>query len=230
MPGESLAIAASRRFNSLSIGGAWVATASLSPEIRISAPWPPTAGNCSGAKIRSISFSERPLTKASAPEVFSSRRLSVAVSPGGTHTSRGVGARSSSVPSISSSTAHRSSRRASSPGASFGDAWSEDGISCCNGASATSWFISFYSTQASDRRGDHQAGSEQVAGENAGQRSGIDQRSEQGRADHAANAGSDRIEQRDRHRAPLQRQGFADGEIGGARGGRGKEEDDHPGD
>ena len=53
------------------------ATASLSVDSRISAPWPPTAGNCSGAKIRSISFSERPLTSASAPEVFSSSRLRV---------------------------------------------------------------------------------------------------------------------------------------------------------
>ena len=58
------------------------------------------------AKIRSISLSERPLTSASAPEVRTSRRLRVFARPGGTQTSRGVGARSSRVPSISSRIAH----------------------------------------------------------------------------------------------------------------------------
>ena len=70
--------------------------------MRISAPWPPTAGNCSGAKIKSISLSERPLTSASAPLVRTNRRFSVFASPGGTQTSRGVGISSSSVPSMSS--------------------------------------------------------------------------------------------------------------------------------
>ena len=51
------------------VPGAWVATDSDSIETRISAPWPPTAGNCSGAKIRSMSLSERPLTSAIAPPV-----------------------------------------------------------------------------------------------------------------------------------------------------------------
>jgi len=47
--------------------------ASLSVEIRISAPVASDGRNCSGAKIRSMSFSERPLTSASAPEVRISR-------------------------------------------------------------------------------------------------------------------------------------------------------------
>ena len=101
-PGLSFATAASRRFNSLSIGGACVATASPSSESRISAPWPPTEGNTSGAKIRSISLSDRPLTSANAPAERRRRLLRLFARSGGTHTSRGVGARSSSVPSMSS--------------------------------------------------------------------------------------------------------------------------------
>ena len=97
-----MATAASRRFSSLSSGGALTASASLSMESRISAPWPATARKTSGAKIRSMSLSERPLTIASAPEVRSVNRFSVSDRPGGTHTSRGVGIRSSSVPSMSS--------------------------------------------------------------------------------------------------------------------------------
>src|ERR1700681_2369303 len=254
MPGLSLAMAANRRFNSLSIGGAWVATASLSVEIRISAPWPPTAGNCSGAKIRSISFNERPLTSARAPEVRISRRLRVFDRPGGTHTSRGVGARSSRVPSISSKIAHSSDRTSSlAAGTAVRDAFSGDGMSSCNGTSARSCFISYPGsfillhkgqrpcnrfqrpalgrdgvTPRDNGRSDHQSRPQKIARENAAARSCINQRPEQSGAGDAANSGSDRIEQRDRQRTDLQRKGFADGEICRARCWGSEEKDYHP--
>src|SRR6202165_2746851 len=255
MPGLSLAMAANRRFNSLSIGGAWVATASLSVEIRISAPWPPTAGNCSGAKIRSISFSERPLTSARAPEVRISRRLRVFDRPGGTHTSRGVGARSSRVPSISSKIAHSSDRRTSSlaAGTAVRDAFSGDGMSSCNGTSARSCFISYPGsfillhkgqrpcnrfqrpalgcdsvTPRDKCRRDHQSRSEQIAGKNAVARSGIDQGTEKSGTDDATDSRSDRVKHRDRERTDLQRKGFADGEICRARRWRSEKKDYHP--
>ena len=69
-------------------------------------PWPPTAGNSIGEKIRSMSLSERPLTSASAPLVRAKSCGSDFASFGGTRTSCGDGARSSNVPSISSSSAH----------------------------------------------------------------------------------------------------------------------------
>src|SRR5947209_139490 len=226
MPGLSFAIAASRRFNSLSIGGAWVATASPSFESLISAPWPPTAGNCSGAKIRSISFSDRPLTSASAPDVLSSRRLSVVDRSGGTHTSRGVGARSTKVPSISSKTANSCSRRPTSPGGNPVTGCFADGLSCCTGRSLTSWFIILLhngqrasngfqrpalgrdSIAPGDDRGCyHQPGTKQVACEQTVARSGIDQRAKQGWASHAPDSRPYRIKQRDGERAHLERKG-----------------------
>jgi hypothetical protein len=85
-----------------------------------------------------MSFSERPLTSASAPEVRSSKRLRVFARPGGTHTSRGVGARSSSVPSMSSKIAHWSKCGTSDrgTGTASGAASSSGSISSRNGMSA----------------------------------------------------------------------------------------------
>ena len=56
-----------------------------------------------------------------------------------------------------------------------------------------------------------------------------DQRAQQQRTRHAADAGADRIEEGDRKRANLQRKNLAHGQIGGARSRRGEEEHDHPG-
>ena len=49
------------------------------------------------------------------------------------------------------------------------------------------------------------------------------------RGDHAAEPRADGVEDRDRERANLEREGFAHREIGRARRRRGKEEDHHPG-
>ena len=64
--------------------------------------------------------------------------FTIVASPGGTHTSRGVGARSSSVPSISSRTANPSSCRDSSLAVKFAGTEPGDGMSCCDGTSAKS--------------------------------------------------------------------------------------------
>ena len=102
MPGLSLAIAASRRLQVLVQRRGVAATASLFVASRISAPWPPTAGNRSGAKDQ-VDVVQRTAAdqRQRARRAFSSR-LKVASRSGGTHTSRGVGARSSKVPSMSS--------------------------------------------------------------------------------------------------------------------------------
>ena len=90
--------------------GASAAYFEISPSAtgRSSAPWPPTAGSCRGEKMRSSSPIGRPLTKATAPPVRCQSRVSVSRSSGGTRTSRGVGARSSKVPSTSSRKANLS--------------------------------------------------------------------------------------------------------------------------
>src|SRR5262245_22942362 len=69
---------------------------------RVSAPWPPIAGKCDGAKSPSRSAIGRPLTKASAPFVRTNNRLSVSSNPGASCTSTGDGPMSTMVPSTSS--------------------------------------------------------------------------------------------------------------------------------
>src|SRR5438105_6797869 len=107
MPGPASAIAANWRLMLASSGGSRGAAAASPAMGRSSAPWPPIAGSCKGEKIRSISLTGRPLTKASAPPARCHRRPSVSRREWGTNTSRGVGAMSRIVPSISSRMASR---------------------------------------------------------------------------------------------------------------------------
>ena len=76
---------------------------------------------------------------------------------------------------------------------------------------------------------DHQRGADQITAEHARARAGVDQRAEQPRSGNAAYPGPDRVEERNRKRANLQRKCLAHGEIGRACRGRGEEEDDAPG-
>ena len=66
------------------------------------------------------------------------------------------------------------------------------------------------------------ADAEQVAGEDAVARAGIDQGAEQPGPATPPMPGADRVEQRDGERADLQRKRLADGEIGRARRGEAK--------
>ena len=98
-------MAARRRFNSLSIGGAWVATASLSVEMPHFRAVAADGRKLFGRKdqidiVQRASADER--KRAGGPHREPAEGFA---RPGGTHTSRGVGARSSSVPSMSSKSA-----------------------------------------------------------------------------------------------------------------------------
>ena len=64
-----------------------------------------------------------------------------------------------------------------------------------------------------------------IAHEHIGAAAALDQRAEERRRGEAADAGADRVEDRDRDRAHLQREHFAHREVGGARR-RGREEED----
>src|SRR5262249_57917444 len=70
----------------------------------------------------------------------------------------------------------------------------------------------------------------QIAPEYAPTLPRIDQPPEQPRTEHAADAGADRIEEGDRKRPHFEGKRLTDGKIGGARSGRGEEEDYGPGD
>src|SRR6266516_1028257 len=109
MPVPSAATPASRCLSPEGSGAARPATGAPSLAGRNSAPWPPMAAKRSGAKTRSMSCSERPLTSASASPLSRSSRANVSGRPLGTRTSGGVAAMSRIVPSISS-------RKASSAG------------------------------------------------------------------------------------------------------------------
>src|ERR1700722_2327352 len=233
------------------MGGACVATASLPIEIRISAPWPPTAGNRSGAKIRSMSFSDRPLTRASAPPVRSCKACSVAANPGGTQTSRGVRARSRSVPSISSSMAQPPRHFESFSAINASEEPSAGHASSRGGSTRfarPSVITSLHSSQrlrdrfqcaplrrdriapANGRGHQHQRRAKQIAGKNTAPRTGVDQRPKQDGTGDAAHAGTNGIEQGNRQRTHLQWKVLTDRQISSTCGRRSKEENDHPGD
>src|SRR3954453_1853993 len=77
--------------------------------------------------------------------------------------------------------------------------------------------------------GDHQRGAEQIAVVHVRAALRCDQRAEQCRRQRR-DARADRIEERDRHRAGLEREQLADRQVGGARAGGREEEDDRPAD
>src|SRR5580692_6607683 len=198
-----------------------------------------------------MSLSERPLTSASAPLVRARRACSVAASPGGTHTSRGVRARSRSVPSISSKIAQPSRHFASFPAISSSEAPSAGHASSRIDNTRLARPSSISSLHKSQRLRDrfqrapfgrnriapadqgchqHQHRAKQITHKDTVTRAGIDQRPEQDGTGDTANTGTHRIEQGDRQRTYFQRKILADRQIGGTGGRRSKEENHHPGD
>src|SRR5258705_11536350 len=77
---------------------------------------------------------------------------------------------------------------------------------------------------------DHQKRPEKITSKDTHSRAGIDQAAEKPGIEDTADAGPDRVEERDRQGADLERKWFADRQIGRTRRRRGEEEDNHPAD
>src|SRR5579862_3379422 len=241
MPGPISVTLASLRFK-VALSGPARSNGSASAATRNSAPWPPIAANCRGEKIRSMSASGRPETRATAPPVKSSSRASVRRSPGGTQTCCGDGARSRMVPSMSSRIAHfRKSGTSEISASSMSRSdmsrpmFTSDIRDSFNKCKRPAHRFERFSlggdapTGLDDGGGHHQDRANHVTYGDAAARAGRDQHAEQQRAGDAADAGADGVEEGNGERANLQRENLAHRQIGRACRRGGEEEHDHPG-